>query len=450
MLLREAIQNYHDLLTDSLAAESQAQLDDQLHRRGLYFGERPLCTVLRPRFITTEQYRFLQARVQGVLRAFERAYRAALEDRGLRAQFCLTDWEEELVRADPGFLAPSPTSRVDTFFVTEQGGLRLTEYNAETPAAAAYNDALTEVFYTLPLMREFLRRHEVRPLPARHGVFHALLDGYQQWSGNQEAPQIAILDWREVPTYSEFVLFDQFFKAQGLNCIIADPREVEYRNGRLFAGETPITLIYKRVLINELIGRCGMDHPVVRAVRDRAVCMINPFRCKILHKKASLAVLSDERNSDLFSAEERQAIAAHIPWTRRVEERHTLYRDQQVDLIPFILEQRERLVLKANDEYGGKGIVLGWQTDTQEWEQAVLTALSEPFVVQERVAVPSETYPTLVDGQVQMGERIMDTAPFVWYGDYVDGCLTRLSTDALVNVTAGGGSTVPTFLVEKR
>ena len=64
---------------------------------------------------------------------------------------------------------------------------------------------------------------------------------------------------------------------------------------------------------------------MLRAVRDGAVCMVNPFRCKMLHKKASLAVLSDERNADLFSAEEREAIAAHIPWTRRVEERRTVY-----------------------------------------------------------------------------------------------------------------------------
>jgi hypothetical protein len=63
------------------------------------------------------------------------------------------------------------------------------------------------------------------------------------------------------------------------------------------------------VLISELVERGGMDHPVVRAVRDRAVCMVNPFRCKILHKKASLAVLSDERNADLFSPDEREAIA---------------------------------------------------------------------------------------------------------------------------------------------
>ena len=36
---------------------------------------------------------------------------------------------------------------------------------------------------------------------------------------------------------------------------------------------------------------------------------------------------------------------------------------------------------------------------------------------------------------------MLDTAPFVAHGESVDGCLTRLSTAALLNVTAGGGST---------
>jgi uncharacterized circularly permuted ATP-grasp superfamily protein len=199
-----------------------------------------------------------------------------------------------------------------------------------------------------------------------------------------------------------------------------------------------------------LIERGGMDHPVVRAVRDHAACLVNPFRCKILHKKASLAVLSDERNAHLFSPEEREAIQTHIPWTRRVEERRTQHGGQMVDLVPFILEQRDRLVLKANDEYGGKGIVLGWLTNPAAWEQAVRTALTDPFVVQQRISIPSETYPSMAEGRVQFAERIMDTAPFIFYGAYVDGCLTRLSTAALVNVTAGGGSTVPTFVVEQR
>ncbi len=449
-MLQEAIQIYHDLLTDEVAAESQAQLDDQLRRRGLYFGERPLCNVLRPRFITPEQYRFLQARVRVLLRAFHKAHDAAMADKDFRTQFGLFDWEEELVQHDPGFRDPSPTSRLDAFFLAERGELRFTEYNAETPAGVAYNDVLSEVFYGLRVMRDFLRHYEIRPLLARHNVLHALLESYHQWTGRREAPRIGILDWREVPTYSEFNLFAEYIKAQGLECVIADPREVEYRDGRLLAGDFPINLIYKRVLLSELVDRGGLDQPVMRAVRDGAVTMVNPFRCKILHKKASLAVLSDERNANLFTPEQRQAIDAHIPWTRRVEERRTLYRDRTVDLIPFILERREGFVLKPNDEYGGKGIVLGWQTDAAGWERAVQAALAEPCVVQERVTLPSEPYPSLADGCVQLIIRMLDTNPFVFYGDYVDGCLTRLSTAALVNVTAGHGSSVATFVVEKR
>ena len=450
MSLREAIEGYHDLLTDELAAASQAQLDDQQRRRRLFFGQRPLCTVLRPRFFTLEQYRFLQSRMRVLLDTFDKIYHVALEDAAFRSQFGLFDWEERLVQHDPGYRNPSPLSRLDTFFVTERGGLRLTEYNAETPAGAAYNDVLTEIFYGLPVMSEFLRRFEVRPLLVRHSVLNALRDAYQRWAGRREAPRIAILDWREVPSYSEFFLFQDYFKSQGVECIIADPREVEYHNGRLMVRNFTITLVYKRVLINELIERGGFDQPVVRAVLDGNVCMVNAFRCKILHKKASLAVLSDERNAHLFTAKELEAIHSHIPWTVRVEERHGQYRGQKIDLIPFILEHRQELVLKPNDEYGGKGIVLGWETDPASWEQAIRTALTEPYIVQERVAVPIEPYPSLVNGRVEVIDRLLDSNPFVFHGSYVDGCLTRLSTEALLNVTAGAGSTVATFLVDKR
>lgn len=448
--LREAIEHYHSLLNDDIAAASQAQLDDQQRQRGLFFGQRPLCTILRPRFMTPEQYRFLQSRVQILMGAFDKAYQVAIEDTAFRAQFGLLDWEEELIRSSAGFRDPSPTSRVDTFFVTERGGLRLTEYNAETPASPAYNDMLTEIFYGLPVVREFLRTYEVRSLPARHSVMHALFDAYYQWLGRHEKPHIAILDWREVPSYSEFVLFAEYFKSQGVECIITDPREVEYKNGRLVAGNFTIDLIYKRVLISELIERGGMDQPVVQAVRDSAVCMVNPFQCKILNKKASLAVLYDERNANLFSAKEQEAIAAHIPWTCRVEERHVLKNGQRIDLLPYLLTHREELVLKPNDEYGGKGVVLGWLVDDATWMQVLQTALNEPYIAQERVAIPSELYPSMRSGRLELIDLMLDTNPLVFYGDYVDGCLSRLSGEALLNVSAGTGSTVATFIVEKR
>lgn len=445
----DAIAAYHDLLTDELAAESQAQLERQLRARGLFFGDRPLCTVVRPRFMAQDQLRALQAGVARIMRAFLRAHEAALADPVLREQFALEPWEEQLIACHPGFPEPSPTSRLDAFFA-DGDSLRFTEYNAETPAGPAYNDALTSAFYSLPVMRAFLRRWEVRPLPARHGVLQVLLGAFEQWSGRREPPSIAILDWREVPTYSEFLLFRDYFRSQGLACEIVDPREVEYQGGRLRAGDFGITLVYKRVLLSELVSREGVDCAVLRAVREGAVCMVNPVQCKLLHKKTSLAVLSDERNTSLFDEGERRAIEAHIPWTRRVEERHTLFQGEAVDLIPFILRSRERMVLKPSDDYGGAGIVLGWEVDDTAWEAAVRKAMDAHYIVQDRIMLPFESYPSVVDGKVNFQDRMLDTAPFVAHGEYADGCLTRLSTAALLNVTAGGGSTVPTFVVEKR
>jgi uncharacterized circularly permuted ATP-grasp superfamily protein len=446
-----AIACYHETLHDDGIAQASAEvLDRQLRHDGLFFGERPLCSVLRPRFLSLGQYRQLSTASGLVGSAFEKVRVAAMADSALRAQFGLTAWEEELIHVDPGFAAASPTSRLDAFFADGNGALKFTEYNAETPAGAAYNDALSRAFLALPAMHAFSRTHVALPLPAAPSVVHALLQAYFQWRGVREAPTVVILDWKEVPTASEFVLFAREFAALGIDAFVGDPRDAEYANGRLTIGGKHVTMIYKRVLIDELVTREGLESPVVRAVKDGAVCMVNPFRCKVLHKKASLAVLSDERQQALLSPDEQAAVAAHVPWTRVVEERRTQYGASEVDLLEFTAANRATLVLKPNDEYGGKGIVLGWTVTDSEWEAAMRTALAEPYIVQERVEIPAELWPAWIDGALHVGERMLDTAPFLTDGVTMSGCLTRIATDPLLNVTAGGGSNVPTFLVEPR
>jgi hypothetical protein len=448
--MTDAIARYHELLTAEVAEETHTHLTTQLARHGLDFGGRPLCTVLRPRFISVGELKGMQARIRPLMAAFGRAYARAVADDAFRAKFGLLDWEETLLADRHWVRVPSPTSRLDFFHVPATGALALTEYNAETPAGAAYNDALSDAFIDAPAMRAFSRHFEVLALPTRAGVIGALLEAWREFSRSRRRPRIAILDWDGLPTATEFTLYQHHLRALGYDCVIDDPRRTEYRDGSLFVQGAPVDLIYKRVLISELIEACGLDHGMVRAVRDRAVCMVDGFHCKVLHKKASLAVLSDEANADTFDRAQRSAIADCIPWTRVVSERHTTHGGETVDLVPYIVSHKDHFVLKPNDDYGGKGITLGWAVDGTAWEAAVREALAAPYIVQERVAIPSEAYPSWVDGGVVLADRMFDTAPFVSHGEYMEGMLTRLSTAALLNVTAGGGSTVPTFVVEER
>jgi hypothetical protein len=190
-------------------------------------------------------------------RAFDRIHDRAMEDQSFRSQFRLLDWEETLLEHDPGFRDPSPVSRLDAFFTHERGGLRFTEYNAETPAAAAYNDVLAEVTYGLPIMRLFLRRYEVRPQPARHLRDARAAGRVPELVGHARAaahrhPRLArgahLQRVRHHPAVPG---------SQGLECVIADPREVEYRGGKLYAGDMQVDLIYKRVLITSWSSAAG-------------------------------------------------------------------------------------------------------------------------------------------------------------------------------------------------
>jgi uncharacterized circularly permuted ATP-grasp superfamily protein len=445
-MLEQIIGDYHDLLTPQAARETWDLLVEGMTARKIGFGDRLLCTVLRPRFLTREQWQEIERECGLLLRAFQTAYDAIMREPRLRAQLDLTQAEEQLIALDPGFEPPTVSSRLDCF-ITPDGGFQSVEYNAETPAGIAYADALSKLFLELPVMHDFQRRYRVEAHDVRPRQLEAMLAAWRAWGG-QGKPRIGIIDWVGVPTTNEFLLFQDFFAQNGLEAIIASPDELEYSGGKLRARDVVIDFLYKRVLASELLDKYGLDQPVVHALRDRAVCMGNSFRAKPLHKKAIHAFLTDERNAALFGAEERAALARHIPWTRKVEERATLYQGQVVDLVPFVAEHRDRLVLKPNDEYGGKGVVIGWEIDAEGWARALRDALNEPTVAQERVNVATELYPAWLDGTVDVSPRLVDLDPYFFSGKMVYGVLTRLSTVALLNVTAGGGSVVPTFVVE--
>jgi len=205
------------------------------------------------------------------------------------------------------------------------------------------------------------------------------------------------------------------------------------------------------VLINDIVARAAECRALIEAYEKRAVCVANSLRCKIPHKKAFFAVLTDERWRTLFTARERILIRRHIPWTALVRE-GTVHRDEQdIDLVPFIRRERERLVLKPNDEYGGHGVTLGWETSGRDWDAAIARAIAERdrgWVVQERIAVRRERFPMCVDGAIEARDMLVDFAPYVFRGQ-VAGFLTRLSATGLANVTSGGGQ-VPSFVVAAR
>jgi uncharacterized circularly permuted ATP-grasp superfamily protein len=442
---RDPVVAYHELLEEpGLAEASAAVLAEGQQERRLVFGERPLCVSLRPNLISDWQYASVNEASETIYAALGRLERALLGDEDLRRQLDLDPQEEVLAVRDPGFRAASPSARLDGF-IGEDGVIRFVEYNAESPAGMAYNDELAQVFASLPVMKAFRKKFSCSVVPTRGRQLTAMLRAHR--SRSEKAASIAIVDWRGLPTLTEFEMFQRYFESRGVPTLICAPDDLTYSRGTLRAKGKAINLVYRRVLTSELLAKDDVSRPLVRAYLEGAVTVVNSFRAKLLHKKMSLALLSDDRYAGLYDPHQRAAIERHVPWTRKLAQGPSTRAGRPVkDLLEHVARHRSELVLKPNDEYGGKGVVLGWTVDQEGWEKALKEALERPHVVQEAVEVPREPFPVAMDG-LQMMDLAVDLDPYLFDGR-PGGVLTRLSSSALLNVTAGAGSIVPTYLVE--
>jgi len=444
-LAARAAEDYHRLLRDdrALVQELEARFFDRMRQARLTFGGRVLCAFPRPNFVAPSDYEEIRGVCRDIFRAVEKV--EARLGEALWDRVDLSAEERDLVRIDPGYRRSSPTSRLDSFITTD--AYRFVELNAESPAGIAYNEVLVDIFLDLPVMKRFQERWRLRRFQARERLLETLLACHREAGGREERPTIAIVDYEEVPTRSEHHLFRDFFEQKGYPALVCDPRQLTYEGGRLRHDGTAIDIVYKRLLTNEFLEKVDLLQPLLRAIRAHAVTVVNPFRCKPIHKKAIFAVLTDDEVQPMLSEHEHRAIAAHVPWTRRLREGRTSRRGEEIDLVPWARAHRAQLVLKPNDEYGGKGVTIGWEASEAEWDEALASGLRGSFVVQEKVDLARESFPELAP-LLRFRDLIVDLDPFVFQGE-VEGFLTRLSGTSLANVTSGGGQ-VPAFLVEPK
>ncbi len=436
------------------------QFFERLRAAKLTFGDRVHCPFLRPFFLSPEDEQRVRIVAEAIAALGERVVAATLEDRALFAQFRLRPEEERLVRLHAGYGFASTASRLDAFLLPDS--LKFAEYNGESPAGAGYSEVLAQIFRDLPMMAAFSKHYDVHSYPLSAKLLDALVMSYLDWGGTSKRPQIAIVDWREVPTWSEFEILKERFEKMGVPVVLADPRDLVFDGKTLAAHGAKIDLVYRRVLINDIVARPKECEALVKAYAANAVCVANTFRCKIPHVKAFFAVLTDERNGALFSHGERDLIHRHIPWTRVVEDTDTAHYGNHIELLDFIRKNRSNLVLKPSDEYGGSGVTLGWETNERDWDEAIGRAVSATsptaakpaeqrgaWIVQERIPIRREVFPYITPAKtIEFRDMLVDFAPYLFRGKLAR-FLTRLSATGLANVTSGGGQ-VPAFRVTPR
>jgi glutathionylspermidine synthase len=417
-----------------------AGIEDEIERwlseNDVVFAGRTIPFVLMPHFVSPGQLRRVRRAVACLSSVLDRFCDAYADDGRLRDELAVPAREDALIRLDPGYSRPLRICRLDAFLQGYE--VKFLEFNADSPAGIGYTDVLYEGLrqaIDLPGVRAEFETAYTPMLPL---LIDTLLGAYRELRGERselpETPRLALVDAEGSPSVPEFRIICAAARAGGIEALWGTLDDVAYDGTHLGVRGEPVHLVYRRALLEDL-----PEGDLIAAARDRRAAVVNPFRARVANNKKLFALLQDPRFAHLVEERERRVIDETIPWTRVLRPGRTSYGEWVVDLLQFVSDNRERLVLKPASDYGGHGVSLGMETDQSRWDQLIEEHVEDgDFVVQEYVPVPEEMFPTVEDGHVQMRLKRFNINPFGIGGRYA-GMITRISDQAVINVTAGGG-----------
>ena len=414
----------------------EREIESWLSEHDVVFDGQTIPFVLMPHFVSPGQLQRVRHAVVCLCAVLNRFCDAYPDEDALREELAVPAAEDALVRLDPGFGSPLRICRLDAFL---QGyDVKFLEFNADSPAGIGYTDVLHDGLARAIQLPRVDAEFETAYTPMLPVLVDTLLDAYRELREARrdlpETPRLALVDVEGSPSVPEFRIVCAAARRAGIEALHATLEDVSYDGSTLHVGGEPVQLVYRRALLEDL-----PEGDLVAAARDRRVAMVNPFRSRVANNKKLFALLQDRRFAHLVTERERAVIAETIPWTRILRPGRVTYGDWVVDLIAFTSDNRERLVLKPASDYGGHGVSLGMETSESDWDGLIAEhAERGDYVVQEYVPVPEEMFPTVEEGHVQMRLKRFNINPFGIGGRYA-GMITRISDQAVINVSAGGG-----------
>jgi glutathionylspermidine synthase len=407
-----------------------------LHEHDVVFNGATIPFVLMPHFISPGQLRRVRHSVDCLSRVLDRFCDAYPQDAALRDELAVSPEEDSLIRIDPGYPRPMRICRLDAFLSGYD--VKFLEFNADSPAGIGYTDILHEGLMTAIDLPRVRHEFDTAYTPMLPELIATLLDAYGHVRARHrdlpEQPRLALIDVKGSPAVPEFRIVCAVARRQGIDAVHGTLDELDYDGSILRLRGEPVQLVYRRALLEDLD-----QADLVAAARDGRVCIVNPFRARVANNKKLFALFGDPRFSHLIEGDEVEVVQKTIPWTRVLRPGRVSYGSWTIDLLPFVADNRERLVLKPASSYGGRNVSLGMETAQERWEEIIAAhADRADFIVQEYVPVPEEMFPTIEGGHVQMRLKRFNINPFGIGGRHA-GSITRISDRAVINVSAGGG-----------
>jgi hypothetical protein len=349
-----------------------------------------------------------------------------------RKYFGFSEQMEELILCDPGYDIPAPITRLDIFY---DGEFKFCELNGDGTSAMNEANTLERIFMESEIIGELKKKYKLGYYELFQSWLIELLEIYRIFGGRNK-PNIAIIDFLGLGTIEEFEVFKSVFEENGYKTVICDPRELKYQNGKLFYHDFKIDLIYRRAVNREVEKRLAEVPDFIKAYKDKAVCVVGPFRSQIMHNKIFFSLLSDPGKTSFLNDEERNFIEQHIPKTWPMS-----------NAPQDVWQNKDCYLIKPRDLYGGKNVICGLDCSISEWQHLLREhAEKEEILIQEFCNFTTRELPIWKENEFKF-EPYKTTLGLFCYNGNFRGLYSRVSQK---NVIAGvrDSITLPSLITD--
>lgn len=442
------------------------KVDEAAAKAGLYYEEddgsqQVIPILVRPRIIRPEQEQYFHKVCLELTRALERLVELRATDKRVKAVLPFTDREERWLRDITAKVAKQPqtvVARLDanTDFAADDWDktFHFFETNSVGVGGMYYAPTCAEIIMknVIPAMQKHApalvlkQQADMRQLLLEQVTIHAhaikkrrLNTAFLQDKGLLGGP-------------NEFPYLVDYFVKQGIPARHVDPRELRLKGEELWAGDMPIDIVYRDAEIGEYIDyeEEGADMTALKTAFQRNQ-VVSSLAGEFDHK-STFEVLTSPELASHFTQRQQKIFLRHVLWTRVIREvRTTDFAGEEIDLLPWLRRNKDRLVIKPNRSFGGMGIVVGPHVDLAAWDAAIEEALAQDpeeggTVAQRYVDVRVKDFPVLAaDGGIHL-EEFYVVCGFLATPRGV-GILGRASKRRVVNVGQKGGMTAVLVMV---
>jgi len=352
-----------------------------------------------------------------------------------RKYFNFSKIMEELILMEPGYDNPAPIARYDIFYSKD---FKFCELNGDGTSAMNEANTLEQIFLESDIISQLGKKYEIRYNELFLSWLDELLNIYREFGGAGK-PNIAIADFMGLGSNEEFDTFKEIFEEQGYKTVICDPREMVYKNGKLYVNDMNIDLVYRRAVNKEIESRVEEVTDLIEAYRERAVCVVGPFRSQIMHNKIFFEVLWNKHATSFLNKSEREYIKKHIPETFSLNS----------ETMVLVLDHKDKYVIKPKDYYAGKGVICGLDCSEEKWlSELEKCVTSGNFLIQEFCNFTNRQMPVVQNGKFEFLQFKTTLGLFVYKGKY-KGLYSRVGRE---NVIAGikESITLPSFVYTEK